>query len=57
MKRVTFYAGMGFAGAKHLNDITYAEDEFASLTEADLYQIADEYAQEYVESWYEVSEV
>lgn len=56
MKRVRFYAGNGFVGAVHESEYTYSDEEFEDMTEDELYQIADEFAQQYVEAWYEVVE-
>lgn len=54
MKKVRFFASMGFSGATHETEYEYSDEEFEDMTEEELYEIAGEFAQQYVEAWYEV---
>jgi hypothetical protein len=57
MKRVTFYTSIGFPSAERVEVERYTDEEFEDLTEADLYEMADEYAQQWLEAWFEVEDV
>lgn len=57
MKRVSFVSSNGFVGVEHRKEVVYSDEEFEDMTEEELYELADEFAQEYVEAWYEVEDV
>jgi hypothetical protein len=56
VKRVRVYAGMGFSGATYETEYTYSDEEFEDVTEDELYELADEFAQQYVEAWFEIED-
>ena len=56
MKRVKLYVSIGFSGARHETEYTYSDEEFEDMTEDELYQLAEEFAHEYLEAWFEVED-
>lgn len=57
MKIVRLYASVGFAGER-TREIQFSDEEWEEfpLDENELYQMADEFGAECLETWYEVED-